>query len=355
MGLLALRWGIGRHALLAAAFFLSTYPANTGTRFLIGAAPFLAFAIGLVVSHWRAVAPLLMLFTVVVCWPSVVPLYANESAWRLDRMFWRAALRLQPESEYLNYHLEDYAPSKLAEGLVPPNRRIFTLGGIAEAYCRREVIIAYQSAYGNTLAEALTAAVVPTYLSDRWWTYEFPRQKTRRLRLVQTGNHDREMWAVGELRLFSPEGELQRNEKWRLRASVNPWEVQRAFDNCPISRWVSAEPARIGQYVEVEFDQPVELVGVRVEASRDQVEGSARVEVEESGGWRVVARKPVVADGAPVLRARRLAVDDLKRAGITHISMKKDEFLAPDIARNTAAWGLTKVGAAGTATLYRID
>ena len=74
------------------------------------------------------------------------------------------------------------------------------------------------------------------------------------------------MWAVGELRLFSPEGELQRSEKWRLRASVNPWEVQRAFDNCPISRWVSAEPARIGQYVEVEFDQPVELVGVRVEA-----------------------------------------------------------------------------------------
>ena len=46
-GLLALRWRIGRRVLMAALVFGSTYPMNVGTRFLMAAAPLLAFAIGL--------------------------------------------------------------------------------------------------------------------------------------------------------------------------------------------------------------------------------------------------------------------------------------------------------------------
>ena len=63
IGLLSLKWSLGRQAILAAAVFASTYPANVGTRFLIPAAPFLAFAMAMSITQWRAMAPILILTT----------------------------------------------------------------------------------------------------------------------------------------------------------------------------------------------------------------------------------------------------------------------------------------------------
>jgi hypothetical protein len=355
IGLLALRWRMGRRVLLAALVFGSTYPTNVGTRFLMAAAPFLAFAIGLTVTHWRAMAPVLILFVCVASWPDAVQTYCDRYAWRLDRWNWRGALRLQPESEYLNQRIDGYAPAKLAEQYVPKSGKIFTFGGIAQAYCRREVIVAYESAIGNTLGDMLAAGLIPSYQPLRWWTYQFPKQALRGLRLVQTAKSDNDIWAVSELRLLGPDGEIPRGSGWRLRAQPNPWQVQFAFDNCPVTRWMSAESMKPGQFIEIELDEPVELIGARAEASQDQPDGTARLEAEVAGRWVTLVDKPAISEGPPLTGLRKLATADLKRYGITHISVNKDEFLANDMARDPAAWGVTLLGEAGPAKLYRID
>jgi hypothetical protein len=355
VGLLALRWRIGRRVLLAALVFGSTYPMNVGTRFLMGAAPFLAFAIGLTVTHWRAMAPALILFICVASWPDAVQTYCDRYAWRLDRWNWRGAMRLQPESEYLNERVDGYAPAKLAEQFVPKDGKIFTFGGIAQAYCRREVIVAYESAVGNTLGDMLAAGLIPSYQPVRWWTYQFPKRPVSRLRLVQTAKSDKDVWAVSELRLLGPDGEVPRGSGWRLRAKPNPWQVQMAFDNCPVTRWMTAESMKPGQYIEVELDKPLDLIGVRAEASQDQPDGTARLEVEVAGRWTTLVEKPAISEGPPLTGLRKLATSELKRNGITHISVNKNEFLDDSMSRDPQGWGVTLLGEAGPAKLYRID
>ncbi len=355
IGLLALRWKIARRIFLAGLVFGSTYPMNVGTRFLMAAAPFIAFLIGLTLAHWRAMAPIVIIFVCLTSWPGAVETYCDPYAWRLDRWNWRGAMRVQPESEYLNERTDGYAPAKLVEQHVPKDGKVFTFGGIAQAYCRREVIVAYESALGNTLGDMLAAGFIPLYQPVRWWTYQFPKQPVRKLRLVQTMSLPGDIWAVSELRLLGPNGEIPRRLGWRLRARPNPWQVQMAFDNCPVTRWISAESPRPGQYIEVELDKPVELIGVRAEASQDQPDGTARLEVEAGGRWTTLVEKPAVSDGPPLPGMRKLATADLKRFGVGYISVNRGEFLADDMARDPASWGVSLVGTAGPASLYRID
>ena len=355
IGLLALRWRIGRRVLMAALVFGSIYPMNVGTRFLMAAAPFIAFSFGLMLAHWRAMAPTVIVFAYLTSWPGAVETYCDPFAWRLDRWNWRGAMRLQPESEYLNERIDGYAPARLAEQYVPKDGKIFTFGGIAQAYCRREVIVAYESALGNTLGDMLAAGLIRSYQPIRWWTYQFPRQPVRKMRLVQTMTLPKEIWAVSELRLLGPAGEIPRGAGWRLRANPNPWQVQMAFDNCPVTRWMSAESPKPGQYIEVELDTPVELIGVRAEASQDQRDGTARLEVETGDRWRTLVETPAISDGPPLPGMRKLATADLKRFAVGYISVNKGEFLADDMAGDPAAWGLSLLGKAGPASLYRID
>jgi hypothetical protein len=300
-------------------------------------------------------APCLIVFVCITSWPEAVQTYCDLYAWRLDRWNWSGAWRTQPESEYLNERVEGYAPAKLAEQHVPKDGRIFTFGGIAQAYCRREVIVAYESAFGNTLGDMLAAGMIPSFQPAQWWTYQFERRTIRTLRLVQTTRSEKDIWAVSELRLLGPDGELPRGSGWRLRAKPNPWQVQMAFDNDPVTRWMSAEPARPGQYIEVELDRPAALIGVRAEVSRDQPEGTAKLEVEMDGRWVALVKKPAVSEGPPLPDMRKLATAGLKRNGVTYISVNKGEFLAADMAGDPAAWGLTLLGEAGPAKLYRID
>lgn len=355
LGLLSLRWKLGRQLVLAAAIFASTYFENIGTRFLMSAAPFAAFAIALPVAQARGMVPLLIAFQVFASWPENLTLYAHQYSWRIDRFYWAAAFRIQSESEYLNYKIDGYATAKLAEQHVPKDGVIFTPGGIAHAYCRRKVLVAYQSALGNRLGESITAAVNRTFQPNRWWTYSFPPRRLRKLRMVQATAAPNDIWSVSEFRIFGPTGELQRTRDWQLRANPNPWDVQLAFDNCPVTRWYSAQRAKRGMYVEVSLPSEVELSAVRADATLDQQEGTARLEAEVDGKWIVLAEKPTISEATPTRGLRREAILDLKRAGVTHMSVQKDEYFAADMATDPARWGVTLLGETPTARLYRLD
>src|SRR5205807_6090685 len=92
-------------------------------------------------------------------WPSEIPKYASRGAVRPQFPDWRAALRLTPDSEFLNRRRDDYGLELLIEAKTAPHDRIFAFGGFAQAYHSRQVLVEWQSALGVRLGQALRSAI----------------------------------------------------------------------------------------------------------------------------------------------------------------------------------------------------
>jgi hypothetical protein len=355
LGLLALRWPLGRQFVLAALVFALPYPANLGTRFLFPALPFASYALAMVLVEWRVAAPAVVLFHAFFSWPGITTIYCDPYAWRLDKVSVRAALRQDKEEDWLPDRIYEYPTAKLIEQFVPPSGKVFSYGGIPESYCRREILIAYVAGFNNMLGETLASGMVAALQPLQRWTYRFPDRKLLGVRLVQTST-TQETWSVSELRVYNAAGELPRAEGWRVKASPNPWEVQLAFDNCPLTRWKAWERAKPGQYVEIIFHEPIAIRGVRADLTVDQVKTRSRLEGQtESGEWVVLAEAAEVTAAPPPSNARQIATDDLKRFGITHLSISNNDFIAGDLFRNRAAWNITLLGEAGGSRLYKLN
>jgi hypothetical protein len=351
--LLAARWPMGRQMLLAAAVFGSTYPANIGTRFLIGALPFLSFALALVLTQWR-VAGLVVAFHVLMSWPYVVPFYADGGAWRIDGFRLDEALRKKSEDTFLRDMLPGYAMAQLVNQHVPRNGKVLTYQGVAEAYSERDILTCYQAGLNNLLCEIWASGTEYYFLPARHWNFKFPEVSTRKMRLVQTADNT-DVWGVSELRFFGPRGEIARAGNWRLKAYPNPWDVQLAFDNCPTTRWKAWQRAEPGQFVETDFGEQIKLSGAVASIAGDNPLTAGRVDVEIAGRWQTVAEKAHETPVPPPTNSRRNAIEDLKRFGITHLVVDSGDFLQVDMFRNRSAWGITLIGETSNARLYRLD
>jgi hypothetical protein len=355
IGLLAMRWPLGRQALLAAAVYLSTYPANVGTRFLLPAAPFVALAIGMVLAQWRGIAPMVMMFATFASWPGNVEAYASPYAWRVDRFLWAGAFRWQPESEYLMAWLPNYEAAPLIERSTGPRDRILVPGnGIPEAYCARTVVQGYQSAYGNRLVDLIATGMYEVWQPRRWWWFEFPTRGLRRIRLVRAAG-DTEPWTMYEIRIFGTEGELTRETPWRGTASANRWEAAYAFDGVPVTRWTAAERSRPGMFIEVDLGADRMSTGVRAEVNSSERPAPVRLEAEIDGRWVLLSDEAKVLEAPLLTESRRQAGESLKREGITHMYVHEEDWMADDIRRNPAAWGLILIGESGKSRVYRLE
>ncbi|HEX8984898.1 MAG TPA: glycosyltransferase family 39 protein, partial [Bryobacteraceae bacterium] len=186
LALLALRYRQGRQLLLAAAVFLSTYPSNIGTRFLIPHLPFLALAMGMAVMNWKAMAPLLLLAHAASAWPVYVKLYCDPYALRLEHVPVKAALRIESEEGYLARRLSRYLVSRMLERYMPPNARVLADSGPPQAYTNREILVSYQGALNNNLVDMLKAARIRDWQPTRRLTFRLTPQVLRRFRIVQT-------------------------------------------------------------------------------------------------------------------------------------------------------------------------
>jgi hypothetical protein len=108
-------------------------------------------------------------------------------------------------------------------------------------------------------------------------------------------------------------------------------------------------------FVEVALPAAVDLSSVRVEASLDQKEGTARLEAEANGQWISFSSEPVISEAVPMRGLRREAILDMKREGITHLSVQKKEYFASDMAADPSRWGITLLGETESTRLYRLD
>ncbi len=360
LALLALRFREGRQVLLATAVFGCAYFSNIGTRFLIPVVPFISLALALAFANIPWLLMLLVVAHAVTCWPDVYDLYCAKYAFRIEEVPVKAGLRLQSEDAYLSQDPE-YNIVKMVASVVPPNERVFAISQGGQSYLPRELLVGYESASNEVMQDILWTPVIRESQPTRILTFHFQPRQLRKVRVVQTANVPDHQWAIGELRVFNGDpkfatAELPRDATWRLTAHPNPWDVQLAFDNSPVTRWRSWQPAEPGMYMEVDFGRLQNANAVVVESSDDA--GPTKVKLEGMGAdgmWTTLSDQPVQSR-QPVRASLRLAAtSELKARGIHYVLIKPEDPGSSDLRRYPKYWGLTTAGALGDVRLFHIQ
>ena len=357
LALLALRRKEGRQALLAALIFGLMYPSNIGTRFLIPCLPFLALAMALAVENWKAVAPALLLFHAFTCWPTVLRTYCDKYAMRMDGVPLRAALRLEKEEDFLKRRSGDYEMARLLDKLVPPESKVLCYSAPPEAYTSRDVLVSYEGAFNQNAVETLASAVIADWQPTRQFVFRFPARRARRIRVVETFAAPVENWSVNELRIYNGDAELAREPQWRLTAKPNPWEIQMAFDNNPLTRWRSWEQLFPGMYIEVDFGELKTVDGVTMDTTSDfyNAQFVLQGQAQTDWPWEPLAGAPQEKRIRKPQGVRRLATAELKWEGIEYLLIHDTDVVATDMRKDPVAWGVTEIVEKNGARLYRIE
>jgi hypothetical protein len=356
LALLAARKREGRQILLAGAVFLLPYFSSIGARFMIPALPFMSLAIALAFENASFLLFILMLAAGLVCWPPVVNMYCEVPAWgRPSRMPLRQALRLESEESWLGRKSPAYAIANLLEQKVPESGNVFAFGTPARSYLTRKVTVRFESAPGEVLGDILWSPLFGNQPALALAFY-FPPTELRKVRLVQTAKAADSMWSVSELRVYSSGRELARSPEWRLNAQPNPWDVQLAFDNSPVTRWRSWEPARPGMFLEIDFGGARQLDMLRLEREDGRNAMKYRVDgMDARGEWTTLSSESTPLSLPITVNLRREATREISRRGFHYLLVDENDPGAGDYRRYAKAWGLTLAGESHGSCLYRID
>jgi hypothetical protein len=225
---------------------------------------------------------------------------------------------------------------------------------VPEAYTSRRILVDYESAANQAVARIFKSAAVGTDLPNGRLSFAIPEASLRGIRVRQTASGS-DIWSINELRIFSGGRELPREPAWRLAAQPNPWGIQEAFDNSPVTFWRTGEAIHSGMFVQVEFGAVREVDRVMLEGPADQY--GVRLELDgetADGAWHRLADQPARSEGAPYLGYRRAAMEELKRRGIGYFLCFDDEAWSEELRRDRDLWGVAEVGKASGGRLYRI-
>jgi hypothetical protein len=354
LALLAWQKPRGRWLLLAGLVFAIPAYFNTGARFLIPSLPFLALALGLALAKIPPILPVLALCEAMACWPAVLTLYNDPLSWRVHAVPLKAALRKEPEAEYLKNQLRDYDLKGALETLVPAKARIFSLGSRSEAYLDRTFVVGYESALGNLLQDLFAAVMDARARPAVRRRLRFLPVHTRALRVVQEvpGNA---FWTVTEMRVYAHGRELTRAPNWRLTAWPNGWDVQLAFDNSYATRWSSWQAQAPGMFLAIDFGESQVVDEVDLEEVRSP-ESKVVVEVLRGDASWVPLTDTAQMSRLDVPSGLRRAVSrELKAHGIRYLWVEDTDFFADDLQKYPSYWSVTELHAARGRRLYFIN
>ena len=354
--LLALRFPAGRQLWLAAVVFGLPYFANVGARFLIPAAPFISLALALAFANLGWILLPLVVAHAILCWPPVATRYCAPAAWRLTKIPLKAALRIESDDAYLSRRSKQYKEARMIETLVPEGERVFSFHDTGAAYTTREILMRYQGALNETIDDILWTPLFNSYQPTRSLAFHFPQQSLRKIRVVRTAPAELVSWSIAESRVFNAGVELPRAPDWRLTAQPNPWDVQMAFDNDPITRWKSWQVAETGMFVEADFGRPQPIDSVAVETTDEEFQTKIKLDgMDASGRWTTLAAQPEASGIKIRASLRHAATAEVRALGVRYILTGKDEPEWDDFEKYAGLWGIRRVGEVTGARLYHIE
>lgn len=355
LALFSLRRRSGRRILFAAAIFALPWFLNIGSRFLIPALPLLALALAFAAERpWMLAA--IMLFHGFLSWYASPLRYFDRYAPRIDAVPLKAAFRIETEDAYLARREPGYLVDRMIEGQAPPGSRVFALEPIPEAWTTREIMTRQTAAANEVLADVLQNALVASVCPMQSLALRFPPTLLRRIRAIQTSRLAGEMWSVSEFQLLEGGKPLAPNGKWRMRASVNPWDVPLAFDGSLVTRWRSWEDAVPGMFLDVDFGEARLVDEARLiispDALRDHVDLAG---MDTSGEWHNLAAVPLVAPVPITGNLRQEAIRQLTTRGIGYLLVTPFAFGANDFNENADVWGVRFIAESEGARLYGLE
>ena len=352
----------GRRLLVVSVVFGAAYFLNIGARFLIPPLPFVALGMALALcsvpgSAGRGMLAAVVLLHAYLSWPSRVPKYGKDDAWRLRGIPWREALRIRSEEAYLERWVPYYDAVRMIESTTPQGSTVFTSEPIPEAYTSRRILVEYQATENQVTGRTFRMGARPEDAPTARLHFSFPRMRLRAIRVVQTsaGAPVAAPWRIHELRIFDGDRELPRLPEWRLRARPYAWGIQNAFDNSPVTFWISGDRSRPGMFVQVDFGREENADALDIETIPDHWQAALTLEGKTvSGEWNAIASVPTYKEEARPLGLRRAVGGELKRRGIDYLLLFDKNAGADDLRRNTEQWGVRLVGTAKGARLYQL-
>ena len=355
--LFALRLAEGRRMLAAAALFTLPYFANIGTRFLIPALPFYAFSLALVLTEMQVALVAVVALHCILSWPSIASLYSAPHPWMLGRIPLRQALRIESEDSWLSRKQPDYPIARLIERQVQPHERVLAMSGVPESYTTRDVLVSFQSAAGDGGRDIFYSAYTADYQPRCGERFQFPRR-----RRYAGSDSSRPIRASGFSSGASPNYDCRGRNRTRAPSRVenhcasesvgDPTGLRQqprdalAFAATIRARHVGrGRPRRGTESGHGPSREPSRLRGSHPAPGRD---GPQREMDHVSASAQIVPLTPPPFMGKAAMR-------ELKLRGIDYLLLRETDFGYPEVQENPAAWGLTEVGKASNAHLYRLD
>ena len=318
VALFALRSKAGRYLLGYSGILLLTFPANTGTRFLLPAAGPASLALASVLP-----APVSVLLLALQGAGSVRPVlmrYNLRQDWKLPPFPLAGALRLESEHDYLTAHLFDYPISRMIKAGTPPGAKVFVLGPFIWAYMEREPMVFWHSTQATQVWNELIFVQMTWTKPAMTATWNWPGDQFRAVRL--SGLPD---VRVPEAR--SLPGSF-RELTWSPWTAANPFtmKLQEGATGFEAVVW------------------PHNVFGLKLE-----------VQAADST-WSL---PPAVAQTRPTsTELRQSAMQHLRNAGYGYVvaPVANDAFeeIGRDMLAHSAEWGLEATGHAQDSYLFRI-
>ena len=358
LALLAWRDRRSRLAVAAAVLLALPWFSNQGARFLMPSAAIAGLPLGAALARvwrgravWAAIA-----LQAIVCWPPALNLWQPDYRYRfrLHDFPLAAALRLEPEADYLERATTECRVARMVERHTAADARIFSFDAVANAYLPRDILVSWQSAEGDRMADALHAAFSPDAMNQRAARWRAEPLMGIRFRVPAAYEGE---WDVEEMEIYSKGERVSLARDWTLRARPNLWEAPLAVDNNYATRWRTWGPVKAGTTLEVDFVVPVIADSVSL-VSHTPGDLPLQIWVKQiSGRWRLVANSPPAAPSSAVpLRIEAAAA--LRRAGFRYLLVPVEgggySPIGKDMAANPSAWNLDEIASAGWSVLFRI-
>jgi hypothetical protein len=296
---------------ICAALLAVPFAFNTGARFLMPAMVFAALGIASVLPRRAALALVAI---------QAAAAFVRPGDWRLGPLPLEAALRIEPERQYLRRSIGVFPAGEMIEANTPPTAKILACSALAEAYIPREVLTYWHSRRAQQFADALHFAMMSQGTRARLVSWRWREDQYPSLRLT----------ALSDLRVVSATLPHAAGEH-------GSWDMHRPGESISLS----APPGVNGaDFLIWPGDQARE---------RTEVRGT-------SGGWRLPQGS--VERSAFYIDLRRDATAYIRRSGYRYIAIPvaDDPFaeIGVDMVRHPDSWGVAIEGQAAGIYLLRI-